>query len=486
MLSSWWKGALCLLTAVSGTLANGAGSGEPRARQALVWVVSWMSPAGGIHDSELRWGKDNYAYLRYREGEQVNFPSNLAWLPPSAPDYASDAFYRVQREGALRDLKLMKEGAFDVAVYDMQPEASFKAGQPLTPFNRPLKNFRIFEEWLDAAKECGMKAGLGLSVVMPSPSVEGMVNRLAAGLDAVADQPALWKIGDRPAVMSFGTSVTGWRKFAPDPRAPDPDGGWRDIIAGLRGQGHNPYFIAHAMPDDLHPEAWKTFADAVWIFGPAASLSYQVGMHHHLARNVARELPVVWSVSPGYYSGRMNAWTTPDFARIHSAYMAAMEANAESICVLTWNDFLEDTDIVPSDNKGRALLDIFAYYNLWFKSDRQPPISRERIVLAYPQCIPRNIRSRSGGDEYRPVVYYWALLNRPRTLSFGGREVALAEGLSFGKIGEASPGSVSIQVDDRAISSRAIDAVEEEGREVDGLFEGRGLQYRYLELLPTP
>jgi hypothetical protein len=486
MIPKLGRGFLCLVALVSSASAEEKKTPGAPVREALVWVVSWMSPVGGIHDSEMRWGRDNYAYLRYRGGEEVNFPADLDGLPKAAPEYASDAFYRIQREGALRDLRLMKEGGFDVAVYDMQPESSFQPGQPLSPFNRPLKNFRIFEEWLDAAKEAGLKAGIGLSVVMPSPNVEGMVERLSTVLDAVGNQPALWKIGGKPVIMGFGTSTTGWRKFAPDPQAPDPDGGWRDILGGLREGGRDPYFIAHAMPNDPSPEVWKTFADAVWIFGPAASLAYQVDMHAHLSRSLGGEIPVVWSVSPGYYSGRLRAWTPPDFARIHTAYQAAMEADATSICVLTWNDFLEDTDIVPSANKGRALFDVFAYYNEWFKTDRQPKIDRERIILAYPKTIPSKILSESGADRYRPTVYYWALLNEPRTVFFGNQSVTLAKGLSFGEMGDASPGSVAVRVGDRVVSAPAVQSADSEGSEVEGIFEGHGLQYRYLDLLPEP
>ncbi len=453
------------------------------AREALVWVVSWMSPAGGIYDSELRWGHNNYAYRRYREGERVNHPTGLEWLTMPPPEYASEAFYRIQREGALRDMKLMKEGGFDVAVYDMQPEASFQFAEPLSPQNRPLKNFPIFQEWLGAAEDVGLKVGIGLSVVKPPPNVEGMVERLEAVFGAVADHPALWKVAGRPVLMGFGTSVTGWRAFAPDPQASDPDGGWMNIVLRLRETGRDPYFIAHATPNDLNPHVWRAFADAVWIFGPAASLSYQIEMHSHLSKSVNNALPVVWSVSPGYYSGRMDAWTSPDFERIHSAYMAAIEANADKICMLTWNDFLEDTDIVPSANKGRSLLDIFAYYNAWFKSGLQPPIDSERIVVAYPKCIPETIRSRSGGDQYRPTVYYWALLKNSRVLVFGNESVTLPPGLSFGNLGEAAPGSVNLRVEDRPFEAPAIESAKEEGREVAGIFEGYGLHYRYLEIL---
>jgi hypothetical protein len=448
-------------------------------KEVFVWVCSWLTTAGPIVDGELRWSRDNYAYARHRNGiTHLNYPTHYQ-APAVEPAYGSPEYHQIQYQAALADLKAMKAAGFDAALYDMQPAADFDPASPLSAQNRPLLSFSVFREWLKAGAACGMKVGLGYSVALPPPGVDGLILRLGLVLDQVKDDPALWRIDGKPVLGAFGTSLTAFRKYSPAPDDPAPDGGWRRVIRGLRDQGRSLHFLAHAHQNDENMIDWRLAADSLVLFGPAASKTYQIKMHEMLRNGTRDTIPIVWSVSPGYYSPRLKAWTQPDFERIHTLTLAAVAAKAQRMEVLTWNDWYEDTDIAPSANKGRVLLDLHAYYNDWFKRGVQPPIVRDRVFVAYPICIPEKILSKG---NYAPRAVYWSLLKKSRTLRLGGRIVNLPEGVSYGELGDVKPGEVDLALDGKSRPVPRVLSAESEGVEAGGIFKGYGMHFRYVDV----
>lgn len=126
---------------------------------------------------------------------------------------------------------------------------------------------------------------------------------------------------------------------------------------------------------------------------------------------------------------------------------------------------------------------MFAYYNAWFKSEVQPAIERDRVMIAYPICVPRKVTSNG---TYAPTTVYWALCRTPRILSLGGREIALPAGLSYGNAGDVGPGELPASLDGRPCPIPPVLGSDEEGRHVDGLLREWGLQFRYVELARNP
>jgi hypothetical protein len=126
----------------------------------------------------------------------------------------------------------------------------------------------------------------------------------------------------------------------------------------------------------------------------------------------------VWTVSPGYYSQKLKVFLAPDFSRIHKAYTEAISNGVNKILFITWNDLLEDTDMVPSLNKGDALVKLLAFYNEWFKTRIQPVRDKSILIFASPLRRPETITSHPpvwaqgngksyNEDQTHQKIYYW-------------------------------------------------------------------------------
>ena len=478
-------------------------------REVLVSVMCWNTPLGSLNGAR-QWQVNGYNYERQRSGESaanyplppdVNFPRTLV--------VGTDEYYALQYKAALIDLARMKGASFDTALFDMLPMPIYDPSQPISSTNAPLTHFRTFLEWLRAAEVTGMKAGIFADVQNKSGdhpqgyklNTAEWTRDLIGAVDAVKDAKALWRIGEKPAVIHFGASIKAGNS-PPVRGAPEPDGGWRSVLKSVRDAGREFYFIADIRPLDADIQAWNSIADAVYSFAPAGPKNYFADIHPYLMEKIFT-VPFMWVVSPGYYNPGLRAYTEPDFERIHRTYTAAMKANASKIQVLTWNDFGEDTDIAPSANKGDCLLTVFGYYNRWFKSGIQPKADTDTIIIAYPVAIPANVQSKppAWGDAkrnqekyavdkavtalspawgdwiapaYSPKIFYWANIRTSQTLSVNGTSITLPQGLSMGELGTLAPGPVAAVIGEKTVDLPPVIQVSDERES--------GLRFRYVNL----
>ncbi len=470
-------------------------SGE---RQVFVVALSWFSRIGNRNC-----GID---YEKSKAGGVANYP-----LPPSFPlpkyeknPFASSAFIRspehlqLQRQAAEEDLALMKKANFDVMLYDMLPMPEYNPEKPLAYPNEPFLFFKVYLEWVKAAEKTGMKTGIfadhmNRSDVYPKGryvNKDEWVKILGSSLDLLPDSPAIWKVNGAPGIMHFDTDVTYEKEGAPVSPAILPDGGWRNVLSELRASGKKFFFLADVRPHNRVLE-WDSLVDGAYIFAPSAPLVFLTDYQAEISKKFL--IPYFWSVSTGNY--RAPTYTEPDLARIHETYMAAMKAKAKYMVVETWNDMEEDHDIFPSANKGYCLLDIFGFYNKWFKSGVQPAPEPEKLILCYPIRIPENVISKPPSwnegkwtaPSYKPKVFYWANLKSGRTLSAPGLgSVKIPAGVSAGTLGvigkEAFPAAevkLPLSLDGKAIE---VPSVKRTKKECQRKEEG-GLEFRYVDLL---
>lgn len=470
-----------------------AASKDAGGRQVVVTVLSWYSPIGSLNGS-LWWGQSGYGYEGAKASNGVqNYPlTSGIGLPSRAPEVGGSAFDRVQYQAALEDLRQMRAAGFDVAAFDMLPMPRFDPSKPLDASNAPFTHYKTFLQWLRAGEKVGMKVALFADVKNQSADypagrvldVQEWVETLGGALDNLGQSPAVWRIDGKPVVIHFGTDASSGAP--PMAGAERPDGGWRHVLKALRDSGRSFYFVADVRPPQAgEVRKWSRMADAVHMFAPASPASFMAAQQAGMGASFT--VPYMWSVSPGYYNAALDAYTEPDFRRIHDTYLAAMKAGARLMNVLTWNDFGEDTDIAPSANKGTCLLEVFSYYNHWFKSGQQPAVTDDKVIIAYPMRIPNEVRTRSpvyGGGKwvappYAPKVFYWANVRAAQTLEVAGvGKVELPRGLSMGELGLAEPGPVVATLDGQKMMLPGIARSGVE-RQRDG--EG-GLEYRYRQL----
>lgn len=464
-------------------------------RFAALCVLSWTSPLGSLNGSR-QWKSDGYDYQSDKKKNGLsNYPLPLEVpVTAEAAKIGSEEFYKTLRAAAVISEKQMLGAGFDVIAFDMLPKPDYDPAKPLDESNTPLTHFKSFLVWLDAAKDTGIRVGLMPDVANQSAdypkrrslNAQEWVRVLSGALDHTPDSPHLWKVDGKPVLIHFGTDVF-YGGPSPVEGAPKPDGGWREVLKQLRAAGKKFYFVADLRPHELVTD-WNHIADAAYVFAPSAPGGFLTEYQPLLAKKLS--IPLIWTISPGYYI-RPLGYTQPDFNRIHDTYMAAMNAGARGVFVMTWNDFGENTDIVPSACKGNNLLDIFGFYNQWFKKGEEPVLPKDRVIVTYPVRIPEEVTSQSpvftrlapgGGTwstpSYQPKLFYWAYVKAPTTLSVRGvgRVRFPKAGVWFGELGCVSPGVVEARLGDKDLTLPAVIATKKEGA-VEG-----GLEYRYVNL----
>ena len=467
-------------------------------KQVFVVVLSWFSRIGNRNC-----GSD---YELNKKSGVANYPLPLSFELPkySKNPFISNAyrqsaeFHKLQYRAAKEELDLMKGANFDVAVYDMLPMPDYDPAKPLLAPNVPFSNFTVFLEWIKAAEESKMKIGVFADCMNHSDDYpngryateDEWCKILSSTLKLLPKSEAIWKVDGATGIMHFHSDIYYNKKLAPT--SPDmlPDGGWRNVISRLRNDGNKFFFLADIRPHQ-HTLDWNSIADGVYIFAPASPLLFMTEYQKEMSSKFT--IPYYWFVSSGNY--RMPGYTEPDFRRIHETYLAAMKANAKNMVVESWNDMEEDHDIWPSANKGRCLLDVYSYYNQWFKSGVQPSSSSEKLIICYPLRIPETVLSKPAvwgngkwaNQEYIPKIFYWANLEKPRRVSMEGvNSVVLPAGLSVGELGVIGKISypeetvnLKLRLDESPLSLPAIKRTKvERPRAGEG-----GLEFRYLDLL---
>eukprot|EP00029_Vermamoeba_vermiformis_P000793 TRINITY_DN10984_c0_g1_i1.p1 TRINITY_DN10984_c0_g1~~TRINITY_DN10984_c0_g1_i1.p1 ORF type:complete len:682 (+),score=150.86 TRINITY_DN10984_c0_g1_i1:253-2298(+) len=66
-------------------------------------------------------------------------------------------------------------------------------------------------------------------------------------------------------------------------------------------------------------------------------------------------------------------------ATIRYSWESAINANAEYVNLITWNDYSEHSVFSPSSGVNDSIYDLTAYYNQWYKTGVKPEIKREAI-----------------------------------------------------------------------------------------------------------
>lgn len=472
-------------------------------RHVAVCVLSWYSPMGALNGTTA-WKGNGYLYSGAKASNGVqNYPldTNVV-IQQTPPTFGSDYFYAKMKEMAIQWQRQMLATGFDVMSFDMQPMPAYDSTQALTEFNSPLAQFKTFLKWIEAGEQTGIKVGVMPDIWAQSQdyptsttlSATQWTNSLLGVLNLTPDSPVLWKMNNKPVVIHFGTDISRGGP-APIPGAPMPDGGWRNVLGAVREAGRDLFFIADIRPNP-DATAWNTLVDGAHSFMPAAPLG-ALGDQSIIDSNFT--IPFIRVVSSGYYRQSV-AFTQPDFHRIHDTYLAAMADDVKYLYALTWNDFEEDDEIVPTANKGRCLSDLFTFYNQWYRTGQLPVLASDKVIIAYPMRLPATVvtpppvaakltaQMASTGQlwdspSFSGKLFYWANMKTASVLSIPGVGTAsLPLGVSMGQLGPIHAGSMQAQLGTTLKNLPSVVATTtEQQRSGTG-----GLEYRYVDVTALP
>jgi hypothetical protein len=111
-----------------------------------------------------------------------------------------------------------------------------------------------------------------------------------------------------------------------------------------------------------------------------------------------------------------------------AAWAKAIRENADFIQYVTWSDFSEGGQVVPSVQNGRVLGDLGAYYMTWWKTGVKPTILRDVIYLShrnqlttatpqYASTSPMTQRAQTGRTTARNTIEVLTFFIAPATVT---------------------------------------------------------------------
>lgn len=422
-------------------------------REVAVTFLSWYQPFGFVVGCD-KWSSGAIGYAQ-RATAGLNRPSRAQSAAPKGD--ASPVTFGLSDMGARyirSELTSIREAGFDIVAYDMLPDPRPKRPAIDGPGYCALD---LFGRYGEIASELNLKMAVfsdikNISADHPNGytfKANDWVSAYGIVHDMFGSKPWYWRPVDAPAIFQFGATEGAIEGV----RGVEAVRQWARIAKQLSDSGKKMDILLDVRPIDVSGAGVPPFNSNLrpFIFAPGAPFGF---LNDFMARLASENKYPIWSVSPGYYSRRHNVYLPPDFRRIHDTYTRAIASNARLMLVNTWNDFAEDTDIMPSTAKSNAMAYVFEYYNRWFKAHIQPPIGKSAVVLNIPRTRLSEVASgppswgngaaESEGARFGQVVYYWALMRDAGWIMVNGDRTLLPKGVSFGHLNAGKPRSMRI------------------------------------------
>lgn len=261
--------------------------------------------------------------------------------------------------------------------------------------------------------------------------------------------------------------------------------GHRDVMAHLDPRGMDVYDADLALREN--PEM-----DGYFYFGAGGTWEELTPAMRQIVRLTkdARKISML-GIAP-YYKGfgpkNSRVFESDGFTGMRAQWLAAIQSHADWVELVTWNDWGEATYVSPlgassaaiwNGHWGRLLahekfLEASRHYIDWFKTGREPPISRNELYYFYrvhpktaagltQPTIDQTTRGRpSGWEKLDDEIFFTAFLKEPLrvTIKDGPKSYAwdLQKGISMRSIPMAlGPLSVAIDRDGQEIAEKKLE-----------------------------
>jgi len=184
--------------------------------------------------------------------------------------------------------------------------------------------------------------------------------------------------------------------------------------------GRDKVYIGVYVPYDLMPGLLSPLvaaANAVAVWTPEDDWS---ALHSGVVFEIGKrkQKDVMFPIAPAFYQRRaggapMEYGNAFGAARYIDAWQRAIRNRPPFIDIQTWNDFSEDTQIMPSNTSGDTRLRLTRYFTQWFKTGAEPPVEEERVLLFHPKQLatarlddPTALSTNAAWRHHSPTVDY--------------------------------------------------------------------------------
>jgi hypothetical protein len=235
---------------------------------------------------------------------------------------------------------------------------------------------------------------VALCVDSTAPSVEQMGRAFAALLTRWGSHPNTCLVDGKPVIFIYNSR-------------PRTLADWKAILAALKAQGLEAYWLVQPMGEGTLWEQAPVLAknlevfDGLYDFGingfsPDQMLARLTNGQSALSRHRPGGL-LVAGITQGYL-GNGNSFYRPylNTGTLRNNWEAALKADAQWVCITTWNDYVEHTHFEPSVVNRDALLRINRDYVARWRNTPVPP-RPPQVFISYHEEV-------SLGDDWTAEI----------------------------------------------------------------------------------
>lgn len=264
-------------------------------------------------------------------------------------------------------------------------------------------------------------------VLMPDMEAEfkSKPEKLAPLIKKLSAHPAAFRLPDgRLVVAPYNThkQSAAW---------------WKEWLAAMKGDGVNIAFITlvqgfygeHEKFGSEYGPISAGFSDWGWR-SPKGNATWM-----DMAAKAHRYAPIwMMPVAPQDFRPKsFMVWEAGGSENFRVSWDAAIRGGADWVQIITWNDYSEAAEIVPSTGTQYSFYDLTAFYNAWFKTGTEPKIVRDVLYYFHrnqsislepdPEKQTKPFSARGSSDPLVDEIELLAFLKAPGVLEIevGGK-----------------------------------------------------------------
>ena len=88
---------------------------------------------------------------------------------------------------------------------------------------------------------------------------------------------------------------------------------------------------------------------------------------------------------------------------LRTMWSRANSDNADSVQIVTWNDYMESSQVAPTVAHGTVFLDVMSYYARWFKQGTAPAITSDQLYVTHRGHL-ANVTPKYGNKTSAPTL----------------------------------------------------------------------------------
>jgi hypothetical protein len=256
-----------------------------------------------------------------------------------------------------------------------------------------------------------------IPAVYSDSTTKGIHGKGDAGRDPLdyANSPIIKRIAEHPAAMRLKDGRLVLSMWLSERHSP---GWWQKVLAQMAKNGYPAVLLAQF---NTHGDV-KAFSEAGICHGMAQWGPRQVCDYNWVAEARPLTDTVVFPVAfQDVRTRSCGLWEASNSGLLRSLWGQAIEDKADWVFLNTWSDYTE-TPMAPSTFIGFVPCDLNAYYTQWFKTGKQPEITRDRLYYIYRRNHSSAESSKckkwsfSSGNKAKDEIELLAFLTAPGEL----------------------------------------------------------------------